>query len=143
MESFDAWSHTNGLKVNKSKTELIAFGSRQNCRNLYPVSSRFREDNIHESPMVRNLGVVFDKYFICISPGTLYRPLSTNEKVFSSGYPTCVTISNELLCSGQCLGPLSRPPLSFGLWKRVGQEHATPPKGHKLCAARCVRPKKI
>ena len=73
--------------------------------------------------------MAFNKYLVCTSPGTLtYRPLSTNEKVFSSGYPTCVTISNELLCSGQCLGPLSRPPLSFGLWKRVGQEYATPPK---------------
>ena len=62
IESLDAWFHSHGLKVNTGKTELILFGSRQNCRDLDPISIRFREDTIREGPTVRNLGVVFDKY---------------------------------------------------------------------------------
>ena len=62
LDSFDAWFHTNGLKVNTNKTELIMFGSRQNCRGLDPISIRFREDTIREGPTVRNLGVIFDKH---------------------------------------------------------------------------------
>ena len=34
IESLDAWFHSHGLKVNTGKTELILFGSRQNCRGL-------------------------------------------------------------------------------------------------------------
>ena len=62
LESLDTWFHSQGLKVNTGKTELILFGSRQNCRGLDPVSIRFREDTIREGPTVRNLGVVFDKH---------------------------------------------------------------------------------
>ena len=62
LDSLDAWFHSHGLKVNTSKTELISFGSRQNCRGLDPVSIRFREDTIHEGPTVRNLGVIFDRH---------------------------------------------------------------------------------
>ena len=62
LESLDTWFHANGLKVNTGKTELILFGSRQNCRGLDPISIRFREDTIREGPTVRNLGVTFDRY---------------------------------------------------------------------------------
>ena len=62
LETFDAWFHSHGLKVNTGKTELIVFGSRQNCRGLDPISIRFREDMIREGPTVRNLGVLFDKH---------------------------------------------------------------------------------
>ena len=62
IESLDTWFHSLGLKVNTGKTELILFGSRQNCRGLDPISIPFREDTIREDPTVRNLGVVFDKY---------------------------------------------------------------------------------
>ena len=62
IASLDAWFHCHGLKVNTGKTELILFGSRQNCRGLDPISIRFREDMIREGPTVRNLGVVFDKH---------------------------------------------------------------------------------
>ena len=62
LSSLDTWFHSHGLKLNTGKTELILFGSRQNCRGLDPVSIRFREDMICEGPTVRNLGVVFDKY---------------------------------------------------------------------------------
>ena len=53
LESFDAWFHTYGLKVNTHKTELIVFGSRQNCHSLDPISIRFREDTIREGPTVQ------------------------------------------------------------------------------------------
>ena len=62
LDSLDTWFHSHGLKVNAGKTELILFGSRQNCRSLDPISIRFREDTIREGPTVKNLGVVFDKY---------------------------------------------------------------------------------
>ena len=63
LSALDTWFHTHGLKVNTSKTELIAFGSRQNCRNIDPVAVRFRDDTVQESPYVKNLGVFFDKHF--------------------------------------------------------------------------------
>ena len=62
LESLDVWFHSHGLKVNTNKTELLLCGSRQNCRNLAPITVRFREDVVRESPTVRNLGVVFDKH---------------------------------------------------------------------------------
>jgi len=62
LSSLDTWFHFNGLKVNTSKTELILFGSRQNCRGLDPVSIRFRDDMVLENPTVKNLGVLFDKH---------------------------------------------------------------------------------
>ena len=62
LNSLDVWFHSQGLKLNTDKTELILFGSRQNCRSLTPISIRFREDTICERPSVRNLGVTFDKY---------------------------------------------------------------------------------
>ena len=62
LASLDIWFHSHGLKVNTGKTELLVCGSRQNCRNLDPITVRFREDAVCESPTVRNLGVVFDKH---------------------------------------------------------------------------------
>ena len=62
LNNLDIWFHSNGLKVNTGKTELIVFGSRQNCRGLDPISIRFRDETIREGPTVRNLGVVFDKH---------------------------------------------------------------------------------
>ena len=62
LQSLDVWFHSQGLKLNTGKTELIVFGSRQNCRELAPTSIRFRDDTIRAGPTVRNLGVVFDKY---------------------------------------------------------------------------------
>ena len=62
LDSLDIWFHSHGLKVNTGKTELLVCGSRQNCLKLAPVTVRFREDVVCESPGVRNLGVVFDKH---------------------------------------------------------------------------------
>ena len=58
----DTWFHSHGLKVNTKKTELLLFGSRQNCRDLDPVSVEFRDDTIKEGHTVKNLGVIFDKH---------------------------------------------------------------------------------
>ena len=41
----------------------MVLGSRQNGRTLDPVMVHFREDTVHESPCVKNLGVLFDKHF--------------------------------------------------------------------------------
>ena len=62
LDSLDVWLHSHGLKVNTGKTELLVCCSRQNCLKLAPVTVRFREDVVRESPGVRNLGVVFDKH---------------------------------------------------------------------------------
>jgi len=62
LDSLDEWFHCHGLKVNTNKTELILFGSSQNCRNVAPISVRFRQDAVPERPTVRNLGVIFDRH---------------------------------------------------------------------------------
>ena len=62
LDSLDVWFHSHGLEVNTGKTELLVCGFLQNCLKLAPVTVRFREDVVCESPGVRNLGVLFDKH---------------------------------------------------------------------------------
>ena len=49
LNSLDVWFHSHGLKVNTGKTEFLVCGSRPNCRDLAPVTVRFREDIVRES----------------------------------------------------------------------------------------------
>ena len=49
LTSLDIWFHSHGLKVNTGKTEFLVCGSRPNCRDLAPVTVRFREDIVRES----------------------------------------------------------------------------------------------
>ena len=55
------WFGKNGMKINAKKTQLIAFGTRQNLRQLPAISIKFMGATVSGSPTVRNLGVVFDQ----------------------------------------------------------------------------------
>ena len=54
--------HSNGLKVNVSKFELITFGSRQNLRSISPIKITYKDTCLTPSPEVKNLDVVFDQH---------------------------------------------------------------------------------
>ena len=40
LTSLASWFHAHGLKLNTSKTEILLLGTRQNTRDLSPVSVR-------------------------------------------------------------------------------------------------------
>ena len=62
LSSLASWFHAHGLKLNTSKTEILLLGTRQNTRDLSPVSVRVGGGTIRESPCVKNLGVLFDRH---------------------------------------------------------------------------------
>ena len=62
LTSLASWFHAHGLKLNTSKTEILLLGTRQNTRDLPPVSVRVGGGTIQESAQVRNLGVLFDRH---------------------------------------------------------------------------------
>ena len=57
----NARRHTT-FKLNTSKTEILLLGTRQNTRDLSPVSVRVGGEIIQESLCVKNLGVLFDRH---------------------------------------------------------------------------------
>ena len=62
LTSLASWFHAHGLKLNTSKTEILLLGTRQNTRDLSPVSVRVGGETIRESRCVGNLGVLFDRH---------------------------------------------------------------------------------
>ena len=60
LASLSDWFCANALKVNASKTQLIAFGSRQNLRKLPDFKVHFRDAALQPCVQVGNLGVTFD-----------------------------------------------------------------------------------
>ena len=60
LEALNKWFHSNALKVNASKTQLMIFGSRQNLKHLPPVVVSFRDAELEPCAQAGNLGVVFD-----------------------------------------------------------------------------------
>ena len=62
LTSLASWFHAHGLKLNTSKTEILLLGTRQNTRDLSPVSVRVGGESIRESPCVKNLGMFFDRH---------------------------------------------------------------------------------
>ena len=95
LESFDAWFHSHGLKVNTGKTELIVFGSRQNCAAWIPSLFGFARIWFVRAPQWGTLADCSTS----TSPGTLTcLPSSKNATVSSSGCPTCVTRSHGTYC---------------------------------------------
>ena len=62
LSTLYAWFHAHGLKLNASKTEVLLLGTRQNTRNLSPVSQRVGGEAVQECPTVKNLGVLFDRH---------------------------------------------------------------------------------
>ena len=74
LASFDKWFSSNALKANVTKTELIAFGSRQNLRNLPRFTVKFREASLVPSEYLSTN----------ISPGTVTEMPSA---AFAQGRP--------------------------------------------------------
>ena len=62
LASLASWFHAHGLKLNVSKTGILLLGTRQNTRDISPVSVRVSGETVQESPCVRNLGVLFDRH---------------------------------------------------------------------------------
>ena len=60
LTALAVWLRKNGLKVNADKTQLLVLGTRQNLRQLPPISVEFMGTTITGSPTARNLGVTFD-----------------------------------------------------------------------------------
>ena len=56
------WFSSHSMKVNTSKTQLIVFGTRAMLRHMPPVSVKFGSAVISESRVVKNLGLVMDRY---------------------------------------------------------------------------------
>ena len=52
----------NGLKVNVTKFELLAIGTRQNLRLLPKFTIKSRDISMVPRPEARNLGVTFDQH---------------------------------------------------------------------------------
>ena len=141
LDSLDTWFHSHGLKVNAGKTELILFGSRQNCRSLDPISIRFREDTIREGPTVKNLGVVFDKY-LTWDPHVSALVQKCNGILI--GCRMCVIRSHPVFYLLWSTPWSSRTSVIVLLsLERVREKHAAPSKDPKFCAARHFWPTKI
>ena len=55
------WMRYNFLKLNDSKTEFIVFGVCQQLSKVQDITVTLGDDTNHETPVVRNLGMFFDK----------------------------------------------------------------------------------
>ena len=55
------WMHENHLKLNDSKTEFLAIGSKHQLSQLGDVSIHIGEESIPASASARNIGVMFDQ----------------------------------------------------------------------------------
>ena len=62
LSSLGDYFHSNGLKVNVSKFELITFGSRQNLRKISPIKISYKGTCLTPSSEVKNLGLIFDQH---------------------------------------------------------------------------------
>ena len=61
LASLDSYFRSCGLKVNETKFEVLAIGSRQNLRSLPPFSVKFRDSSIQPCDQAKNLGLIFDR----------------------------------------------------------------------------------
>ena len=62
LSSLGCYFHSNGLKVNVTKFELLTLGTRQNLRSLPSFTVNFRGTSLSPTTEVRNLGVIFDQH---------------------------------------------------------------------------------
>jgi hypothetical protein len=60
LVDIETWMHTNMLKLNNDKTEIMLFLSKHNMKHLKEVSVKVGNSEITSSTSVRNLGVMFD-----------------------------------------------------------------------------------
>ena len=89
VAEIDQWMHSNELKLNKDKTELLVIGSR--FRPQSGLKSINVGDEIGPSDSARNIGVIFDKYltmtehvnFVCMSSFYQLRRIAKIRKYVS------------------------------------------------------------
>ena len=62
LSSLGDYFHSNGLKVNVTKFELLTLGTRQNLRSLPSFTVNFRGTSLAPTTEARNLGVLFDQH---------------------------------------------------------------------------------
>ena len=56
------WFSSRKMKINASKTQLIAFGTVQQLRDVPPIQVKFGGEVIKETNKVRNLGLIMDRH---------------------------------------------------------------------------------
>ena len=61
LAEVQTWMRYNFLKLNDSKTEFIVFGVHQQLSKVQDIIVTLEDDAIHETPVVRNLGMFFNK----------------------------------------------------------------------------------
>ena len=61
LAEVQTWMQYNFLKLNDSKTEFIVFGVHQQLSKVQDITVTVGDDTIHETPVVRNLGMFIDK----------------------------------------------------------------------------------
>ena len=62
LSSLGSYFHSNGLKVNVTKFELLTLGTRQNLRSLPSFTVNFRGTSLTPTTEAKNLGVLFDQH---------------------------------------------------------------------------------
>ena len=60
LKDIEAWMHTNMLKLNADKTEVMLFSSKHNSKDLDTTSVNIGTASIASTSCMRNLGVMFD-----------------------------------------------------------------------------------
>jgi len=56
------WFCHHRMKVNEKKTQMIVIGTPAILRNVPPVTIAFNGSQIHDSKVIRNLGVMVDRH---------------------------------------------------------------------------------
>ena len=62
LSSLGDYFHSNGLKANVAKFELLTLGTRQNLRSLPSFTVNFRGTSLTPTTVAKNLGVLFDQH---------------------------------------------------------------------------------
>ena len=60
LAEVQTWMRYNFLKLYDSKMEFIVFGVHQQLSKVQDITVTMGDDTIHETPVVRNLGMFFD-----------------------------------------------------------------------------------
>lgn len=61
LSDISSWMHSNMLKINQDKTELIIFAPKHHAKDLSNCELLFDGTIVHESAFVKNLGAYFDQ----------------------------------------------------------------------------------
>ena len=62
LDSLFQWFCHHHMKLNEKKTHMLIIGTPAMLKNITPVTIAFNGSKIHESKVVKNLGVMIDKH---------------------------------------------------------------------------------